>query len=146
MTRILVLQGANLRTLGLREQDVYGTTTAVDIEAMIRACGADCGFEVEVRHLNGEGAAIDLLESVRDGSVAGVIINPGGFVHNAMALRDCLKAFPAPIVEVHLSNIEKRGIRSALTSGVTGIVSGFGVYSYDAAFYLLQRLLKSSAK
>jgi len=126
--RILVLHGPNLNLLGSREPDVYGTTTLAEIDAMV--VEAAKGHDVVCFQSNHEGELIDKLQE--DGW-GGVLLNPGGFTHTSVALRDAISSIAAPVIEVHLSNIYAREEfrQRSLVSGVCkGVVSGFGAQSY----------------
>jgi 3-dehydroquinate dehydratase-2 len=111
---------------------VYGTTTLSEIDASLADAASQGGHEIESFQSNHEGELIDKLQGA-GGSVDGVIINPGGFTHTSVALRDAVQAVPVPVVEVHLSNIYARESfrQHSLLSGVcAGVVSGFGAQSY----------------
>lgn len=141
--KIIVLNGPNLNRLGKRQPDVYGSTTLADVERMIVSRAAEHGVEVECFQSNHEG---ELIEEVHAAADAGypVIINPGGFTHTSVALRDALAevAEGAGFVEVHISNVHAREPfrhHSYLSPIARGVIAGFGVFGYVAAVdYLCQ--------
>lgn len=129
---ILVLHGPNLNLLGTREPQVYGTTTLADIDAALKAEGEKLGLDVRALQSNHEGALIDALHQARAWA-AGVLINPGGYTHTSVALRDAISAIALPTVEVHLSNTEAREEfrhTSLIAPVCVGTVRGFGWRSY----------------
>ncbi len=141
MTRILLLQGANMSFLGRRQPELYGTTTAAELDAMMSAHAAARGVELLIHYTHVEGEAIARLYAAVDEGVAGVLMNPAGFLYAGYALRDCLRALPIPCVEVHMTNIEARGMKSVTAEAVVGAVMGFGIDSYVTGFDALLRHL-----
>jgi len=141
---ILVLNGPNLNLLGRREPDVYGRATLADLEAACVETGRDLGVDVVCRQSNHEGQLIDWLHGAADEGATGIVLNPGGYTHTSVALRDAIAGIDTPVVEVHLSNVHAReGFRRrSLTAGVcVGSVAGLGVAGYGLALrYLLQEL------
>lgn len=130
--RILVIHGPNLRLLGRREPEVYGTATLDDINRAIEELGTELGVEVEAFQSNSEGAILDHLEEASQ-RAHGVIINPGGLTHTSVALRDALVGVDLPFVEVHLSNTaarERFRRHSFLAPVAAGVVLGFGSQGY----------------
>ncbi len=142
--KILVLHGPNLNLLGTREPDIYGTTTLADIDAALHAEGQKLRVDlVRSMQSNHEGGLIDALHAAR-GWADGVILNPGGFTHTSVALRDAIAAIGLPVIEVHLSNIYAREEfrHRSITAGVcVGVISGLGWRSYMLALHALVDLV-----
>jgi len=142
MEKILVLQGANMSFLGRRQPEIYGTSTAAELDAMLVAHAKANAYELEIFYTHVEGEAIGRLYRAADEGVQGLVMNPAGFNYAGYALRDCVLALPFPYVEVHMSNIEKRGIRSILAGVAVGLVFGFGVHSYVLGLEAMLKLLR----
>jgi 3-dehydroquinate dehydratase II len=143
MPSILILHGPNLNLLGLREPDIYGSLTLAEIDQKLVVLGGELGFEIRTQQTNHEGALIDALHEARAWA-AGLIINPGGYTHTSVALRDAIAAIGLPVVEVHLSNIYAREEfrRHSLISPVClGTIAGFGWHSYALALRALAEKL-----
>lgn len=130
--KILLIQGANMVWLGKREPELYGTTTAAELDAMLLDHAAARGCTLEIFYTNQEGAAIDRIYRAAEDGVDGLLMNPAGFTYAGYALRDCVKAVALPYVEVHMTNLEKRGTRSVTCPVADGFVAGLGVQSYAA--------------
>ena len=130
--RIAVVHGPNLRLLGLREPDIYGSTTLDDINSSLGQLALENGVELEIFQSNHEGEILDFLEEVRE-RVQGVLINPAGLTHTSVSLRDGLLGTGLPVVEVHISNPAAREQfrhRSYVGPIAIGTVAGFGENSY----------------
>lgn len=130
--RIAVVHGPNLRLLGKREPEVYGTATLADIDEALTVLAGELGVEIETFQSNHEG---ELLDYIEDAGVraSGFVINPGALTHTSVALRDALTGVGRPFVEVHLSNTASREPfrhHSYLSGVAAGVVYGFGVQSY----------------
>lgn len=140
--KLLLIQGANLNSLGKREGSTYDSTTAKQLDEMLNQHARDWGYELDIFYTNIEGEAVNkVYESVAEG-VNGILSNPAGFTYNAYSLRDCLNYIAPPYVELHLTNIDQRNIPSALSSAAVGVVHGFGINSYFIALEALLRHLK----
>lgn len=146
MATILVLNGPNLNLLGQREPAQYGTTTLKDVENLCTETAKRLGFEVKCLQSNHEGVLIDALHEagrgVKDGSVLGVVMNPGAYTHTSIALHDAIKGAEVPLIEIHISNVHAREEfrhHSYVSSAAAGIVVGFGVDGYVLAIEGLVR-------
>jgi 3-dehydroquinate dehydratase II len=139
--RVLVLNGPNLNRLGTREPAVYGSTTYAELVELCEKTGRDLGLDVEVRQSNAEGEMLGWLHEAADAGAA-VVLNPAGWSHTSVALRDACAQLSGPLVEVHISNIHAREEfrQHSYVSGVaTGVVAGLGVDGYVAALTWLAR-------
>lgn len=135
--KVCVINGPNLNRLGKRQPEVYGTTTLADVEDLLAREAASLGIEVDFFQSNHEGELLDRVHRAADAGAA-VIINPGGFTHTSVALRDALAeiADGAGFVEVHISNVHAREEfrhHSYLSPLASGVIAGLGIYGYVAA-------------
>jgi 3-dehydroquinate dehydratase-2 len=146
--KIAVMHGPNLRLLGRREPEVYGTETLDDVNGILTAEAATQGCDVEFFQSNHEGQLLDFIEEA-SGRVDGFLINPGAFTHTSIALRDAFLGVAKPFVEVHLSNTAAREPfrrHSYLSDVAVGVVFGFGVQSYVLGLRgLISRLSRNIA-
>jgi 3-dehydroquinate dehydratase-2 len=139
---IYVLSGPNLNLLGVREPEIYGTTTLEDVRALCDARAAGLGRTVVFRQSNHEGELIDWIQEARE-SASALVINPAGYGHTSVAILDALKVLNIPIVECHLSNPAAREDfrrETFVSLAATGLVSGFGATSYELAVEAAARL------
>ena len=144
MTRVLVLNGPNLASLGRREPEIYGGHSLGEIEADLRERSVALGVDLRVEQRNGEGDLIDLIEAETGRSDA-VVINPGAFSHTSVALLDALRAYPGVVVEVHLSNTFRREAyrRVMLTAeAADAVVLGLGASGYAIALEAATRMVR----
>ncbi len=142
--RVLFVNGPNLNVLGKREPDVYGKQTLADIRESVEEAARKEGVEVVFFQSNHEGAIVDVLQEARE-KADGVVINPGGFTHTSVAIRDALLYADLPTIEVHLSNPARReGFRkvSFVEDVVMGRICGFGGSGYLLALQALLRHLR----
>ncbi len=137
--KVLVLHGPNLNTLGEREPELYGHATLADIDSGLAQLAQAEGAQLETYQSNHEGELIDRIQAAR-GSADAIIINPGGYTHTSVALRDALSASDLPVVEVHLSNIHAREEfrhRSLVSDVALGVICGLGPIGYQLALRAL---------
>ena len=142
MPGILVLNGPNLNLLGEREPEIYGRTTLADIEAACRALGETLGVGLDFAQSNHEGELVDRIQAARKDRDA-LVINPAGLSFTSVPILDALKIFPAPVIELHLSNIHARDEHhrhSILSHAATAVICGLGAYGYLVAVQAAARL------
>ena len=141
---VLVLHGPNLNLLGSREPKHYGLDTLDDINRALASRGEAAGAQVETFQHNHEGALIDRIHQAGRDHVDFIVINPAGYTHTSVALRDALAATAIPFIEVHLSNIYARESfrhHSYFSDLAVGVVSGLGAHGYELALeYALRHL------
>jgi 3-dehydroquinate dehydratase-2 len=134
---ILLINGANINLLGMREPHIYGHETMQDVENNVAAeIAKNPGVKFNKFHSNWEGALIDRIQEARTEGVDAIIINPGAFTHTSVALRDVLSGVAIPFVEVHISNIHAREEfrhTSYLSDKSAATIVGMGTYGYIAA-------------
>ncbi len=139
---VLIINGPNLDRLGKRQPEIYGATTLVDVEKQLHEQAEQLGITVSCKQSNHEGELIEWVHEAADNKWP-VIINPGGFTHTSVALRDALAevADNAGFIEVHISNIHAREPfrhHSYLSPIAVGVIAGLGVNGY---FLALQHLV-----
>jgi 3-dehydroquinate dehydratase II len=146
MPRILLLNGPNLNLLGTREPAVYGTATLQDIESKLTALASAHGHELAAFQSNAEHELIGKIQTAKRENFAFAIINPGGFTHTSIALRDAFLGVGLPFIEIHLSNIFAREAfrhHSYLSDIAVGCIFGLGPIGYELALQAaIARLVK----
>ena len=132
---IYVLNGPNIGRLGTREPHIYGSTTYSDLVQICQDTAKRLDLEVHVRQTDAEFEMIRWLhEAVDEG--ADVILNPAGWTHYNIAIRDACALLGGRLIEVHISNIHKREEfrhKSVITGVATGVIAGLGVDGYRLA-------------
>lgn len=131
--KILVVHGPNLDLLGEREVDVYGKFTLQDINNSLESLAKELKTELEIVQLSSEGDIVKKVGSAKKDGFSAILINPGGYTHYSIAIRDAVAAVTIPTIEVHLSNIyarEEFRHTSVVAAVARGQVSGFGMNSY----------------
>jgi 3-dehydroquinate dehydratase-2 len=145
---ILVINGANMNMLGLRDQSLYGTETLDSINRRIADEAAKLGVEVDFFQSNHEGEIIDKLQEANI-TFKGVMINPGAFTHYSYAIFEAIEAISIPVIEVHLSNSNGKldfRQKSVTAPACWGVIEGFRYRSYLLALYAFVDLLKEQGK
>jgi 3-dehydroquinate dehydratase II len=138
--RIPVLNGVNLDVVGRRDPEVYGGLTLSQLESRIYDWARDLEVNVECRQSNSEGEYIDWCHDALEWA-DGVVLNPGAWTHYSYALRDAVELFDAPVVEVHLSNVDEREEwrrQSVITDVVATRFAGHGPDGYKMALQYLK--------
>jgi 3-dehydroquinate dehydratase-2 len=105
--QVVVLNGVNLDVLGRRDPKVYGGLSLDELETRIYEWASELSCHVRCRQTNNEGEYVDWCHDALDWA-DGVVVNPGAWTHYSYAIRDALELLTAPIVEVHLSDIDNR--------------------------------------
>ena len=144
---VLVIQGPNLNLLGIREPEVYGTITLEDIHKKLADLAKQADISLETYQSNHEGELIDRVQKAKKDGVSFIIINPGGFTHTSVALRDALAGVAIPFIEVHLSNIHQREEfrkHSYFSDLAMGVICGLGAHGYELALNTIQHKLSST--
>ena len=129
---VQVLHGPNLNLLGTRDPAIYGSTTLAEIDAELARRAALRNAIVRCAQTNLEGELVEWIQRAR-GWAHAIVINPGGYTHTSVAIRDALEAVALPAVEVHLSNLHAREPfrHGSLTAArCLGQICGFGAQSY----------------
>ena len=144
--RIMVLNGANMNLLGVREPHLYGTTTLAAVEASCREFGQLIGAKLAFHQSNHEGEVVEWIHAARSEADA-IVINPAGFSFHSIPVLDALKAFEGPVVEVHITNIHSRDElhrHSIISTVAKCVICGAGTYGYilgmQAAAHMLGKL------
>ena len=129
---VVILNGPNLNLLGTREPTIYGGRSLAEIEADCKKTAARLGLAIDFRQTNHEGTLVDWIQEAGR-AARGIVINPGGFTHTSVALRDAISAAGKPTIEVHLSNIfarERFRRHSYISPVASGVICGLGPAGY----------------
>lgn len=148
MSKILVVHGPNLNLLGDRETQHYGRDSLAEIDRRLAEQGRAAGVQVSSFQDNGEGPLIERIHAAKSDGTDFIIINPAGYTHTSVALRDALAAVRIPFIEVHLSNVHAREPfrrHSYFSDLAAGVVSGLGPLGYELALQAAIRAVREKA-
>ena len=132
----MLINGPNLNLLGSREPEVYGATSLGDIENRAVEVAKTLGHELSCFQSNAEHELIDRVQKAQVDGVEFIILNPGGYTHTSVALRDAFLAVQIPFIEIHLSNTfarEEFRHNSYFSDIAKSCLFGFGAYGYELA-------------
>ena len=144
--KLLLINGPNLNLLGQREPEIYGTTSLELLEKNLKENAKSDGIQLDCFQSNSEGAMVDRIHQALN-HADGILINAGAYTHTSIAIRDALLSVDIPYVELHLSNTYARESfrqNSYISDKAVGLVSGFGLMSYQLAMQGLVNFLSQS--
>ena len=147
MSSFLLINGPNLNLLGSREPDVYGATNLADIEKRCVAVAKELGHDLDCFQSNAEHELIDRVQQAAVDNIEFIILNPGGFTHTSVALRDAFLAVQIPFIEIHLSNTfarEEFRHNSYFSDIASSCLFGFGAFGYELALQAADRHVSTS--
>lgn len=131
--KILIINGPNINLLGKREPGIYGAESFESYLEKLRAAYPD--LTIDYYQSNVEGFMIDKIHEAGFEDT-GIVLNAGAYTHTSIALQDAIRAVPAPVIEVHISNVHQREEfrhRSMISCACKGVICGFGLDSYRLA-------------
>lgn len=142
--KLLIINGPNLNMLGIREPEKYGTITLAEIEKNLHAYSFELGIGIETFQSNHEGEIIDKIQQALN-NFDGIIINPGGYSHTSVAIRDAISSVNLPCIEVHMTNVyarEEFRHKSIIAPVCIGQITGLGQNVYNLGLKALNDYLK----
>lgn len=143
--KIQIINGPNLNMLGTREPGIYGNSTFDDYLKTLRERYPD--VQIDYYQSNIEGELIDKMQQTGF-TCDGIILNAGAYTHTSIALQDCIKSIPTPVVEVHISNVHKREEfrhHSYISCACAGVICGFGLDSYRLALEAITQMAQPNS-
>lgn len=149
MSQVLVLNGPNLNLLGTREPEKYGSLSLSDVESALEDQATKLGLSIAFFQSNSEGALIDRVQAAHHEGAEVAIVNPGGYSHTSVALRDAFLGVALPLIEVHISNIHKREPfrhHSYFSDIAIGTLVGFGPAGYSMALTAAHAFIKNNVR
>jgi len=145
MKKILILNGPNLNKLGQREPEIYGSQTLDDIQKLCEKTAAENNLAPDFRQHNHEGVLVDWIQDAMK-NCDGVIINAAAYTHTSVAIHDALKLLSCPIIEVHISDPQKRDEfrhNSYITPLAAEVIAGKGADGYRQAIENIAKLIQA---
>ncbi len=141
--RILIINGPSLNLLGVREPEIYGHNTYLDLESTLNRFAKENKLELDIHQTNYEGIVIDLLQHAHHKNYDAVLLNAAALSHYSYAIYDAIKSIRIPVIEVHLTNPKNRPETFRHISVIEPVCiktfSGEGFNSYiNALRYLLE--------
>ncbi|MBQ1306001.1 MAG: type II 3-dehydroquinate dehydratase [Erysipelotrichales bacterium] len=143
--KFMVINGPNLNMVGIREPSVYGKKTYGELLKMIREEAVRQNDEVTLLQSNHEGDLVDWIQRAYFDGYDGIVINPGGYTHTSVAIADAVKAIaPLPVVEVHISDVEKREEFRKISYLRPYCLATFAGYGFDGYLMAMRRIREHS--
>ncbi len=146
MAEILVLNGPNLARLGVREPEIYGSSSYADLVQHCQAWAGEFGHQALVRQTDSEQELVGWLHEAADKKLP-VVLNAAAFTHYSYSIRDAISQIKSPVIEVHISNPAAREEfrhKSVIAAVCVGTISGFGLHSYYLALRAIDILLNNN--
>lgn len=142
--KVMVINGANLNFLGIREKNIYGSFTYENLCDYIQDYEEFKKINFTFLQSNIEGEIVNFIQRAYQEKFDGIVINPGGYTHTSVSIFDAIKAVSIPTIEVHISNIHQRDdfrSKCLIAGACIGQITGLGKYSYILAIkYLLENI------
>lgn len=137
--RILIINGPNLHNIGSREPNIYGKQSFNSFIKTIREEFKN-SFTIETYQSNSEYEIVDMIHLAHKENYGGIVLNPGAYTHNSVAIRDAIMCGSVPVVCVHISNVYSRELfrkKNIIAGACKGVITGFGLESYRLALFSL---------
>lgn len=147
MKKVLMMHGPNHNMFGHRDENLYGVTTYEEINQMMKDAAQELGVGLEIFQSNYEGDFISKVHEAFFNHVDAVIVNPGGWTNNTMAVKDALDILKVPRIEVHMSNTFRKHngkVQGDTTKTATGVIIGFGAMTYTLALRAAVEMIKEN--
>ena len=138
--KIYIINGPNINLLGVREPEIYGTTTYKELEQQCLQQAHNDGQDLEFMQSNYEGEIVSWIQQATIKNIDVIIINAAAYTHTSIAIHDALKAFSGFIIELHISDPATREPfrhNSYISMVADSQIVGLGVKGYSHALKLL---------